>query len=65
MPMCQTTAVRISPFEAESVQSPVDPAQPIWLLRFEETLKAPLQLGLEEKRVNHSVNASSFKYICG
>lgn len=46
--LCQTTAVRISPFEAESVQSPEDPAQPIRLLRFEEMLKAPLQLGLEE-----------------
>lgn len=57
--LCQTTAVRIGAFAAESARSPGDPAHPIWLLRFEEMLKAALQLGLEEKRVNHSVNASS------
>lgn len=59
--LCQTTAVRISPFAAESARSPEDPAHPIWLLRFEEMLKAALQLGLEEKSVNQSINAPQFQ----
>lgn len=63
--LCQTTAARISPFAAESARSPEHPARPTRLLRYEEMLKAALQLGLEEKSVTHSVNASSFKYLSG